>query len=124
MPAVPEATTHSLLLDMTSSSNGNNANQNRGNHHAHRILAPGPPDILQTIDQMHEGSMQTLQQLPHDGGGTETFRIKVPAGTILQHGRRLTEGLKTRCRLVLRSLFFVLYIILYHSYFRVTSFYR
>ena len=75
---------------MTSSSNRNNANQSRGNRHAHRILAPGPPDILQTIDQMlGEGSIQILQQLPHDGGGTETFRIEVPAGTILQHGRRL-----------------------------------
>ena len=37
-----------------------------------------------------EGSIQILQQLtPHDGGGTETFRIEVPAGTILHHGRRL-----------------------------------
>jgi len=36
-----------------------------------------------------DGSIQILQQLiPHDGGGTETFRIEVPAGTILHHGRR------------------------------------
>ena len=36
-----------------------------------------------------EGSIQILQQLaPHDGGGTETFRIEVPTGTILHHGRR------------------------------------
>ena len=37
-----------------------------------------------------EGSIQILQQfIPHDGGGTETFRIEVPTGTILHHGRRL-----------------------------------
>ena len=79
-----------MLLDFTSSTNRNNASQGRGNRHTHRILAPGPPDILQTIDQMlGEGSIQILQQLPHDGGGTETFRIEVPAGTLLQHSRRL-----------------------------------
>jgi E3 ubiquitin-protein ligase HUWE1 len=78
---------------MTSSTNRNNTFQSRGIRHAHRILGAGagPPDILQTIDQMlGEGSIQILQQLtPHDGGGTETFRIEVPAGTILHHGRRL-----------------------------------
>ena len=78
---------------MTSSTNRNNTIQGRGIRHAHRILGTGtgPPDILQTIDQMlGEGSIQILQQLtPHDGGGTETFRIEVPAGTILHHGRRL-----------------------------------
>jgi E3 ubiquitin-protein ligase HUWE1 len=38
-----------------------------------------------------EGSLQMLQQIiSHDGGGgQETFRIEVPAGTILHHGRRL-----------------------------------
>ena len=78
---------------MTSATNRNNTIQGRGIRHAHRILGTGagPPDILQTIDQMlGEGSIQILQQLtPHDGGGTETFRIEVPAGTILHHGRRL-----------------------------------
>ena len=75
---------------MTSSTNRNHVNQGRGIRHAHRILGTGSSDILQTIDQMlGEGSIQILQHLiPHDGGGTETFRIEVPAGTILHHGRR------------------------------------
>ena len=90
VPAAPEATTHPLLLDMTSSNNRNHGNQGRGIRHAHRILGSSPSaEILQTIDQMlGEGSIQILQQMPHDGGGTETFRIEVPAGTILHHGRR------------------------------------
>ncbi|KAF8973258.1 hypothetical protein BDZ97DRAFT_1912814 [Flammula alnicola] len=88
--AAPEATTHPLLLDMSSANRASNV-QSRGLRHAQRILG-GPPSLLQTIDEMlGEGSLQMLQQIiSHEGGGgTETFRIEVPAGTILHHGRRL-----------------------------------
>lgn len=84
----PEATTHPLLLDMSSANRPNNV-PSRGLRHAQRILG-GPPGLLQTIDEMlGEGSLQMLQQIiSHDGGGPETFRIEVPAGTIL-HSRRI-----------------------------------
>ncbi|KDR75882.1 hypothetical protein GALMADRAFT_248624 [Galerina marginata CBS 339.88] len=88
-PAAPEATTHPLLLDM-SAVNRANSNQNRGFRHSQRIIGNGPPNLLQTIDEMlGQGSLQMLQQIiSHEGGGAETFRIEVPAGTILHHGRR------------------------------------
>lgn len=87
-PAAPEATTHPLLLD-TSAMNRPGAGQSRGMRHGQRIFGNGPPHLFQTIDEMLGGSMQMLQQIiSHDNGG-ETFRIEVPAGALLQHGRRL-----------------------------------
>lgn len=87
-PAAPEATTHPLLLD-TSAMNRTSAGQSRGMRHGQRIFGNGPPHLFQTIDEMlGAGSMQMLQQIiSHDNGG-ETFRIEVPAGALLQHGRR------------------------------------
>lgn len=87
-PAAPEATTHPLLLD-TSAMNRTSASQSRGMRHGQRIFGNGPPHLFQTIDEMlGAGSMQMLQQIiSHDNGG-ETFRIEVPAGALLQHGRR------------------------------------
>ncbi|KAH9485384.1 E3 ubiquitin-protein ligase ptr1 [Psilocybe cubensis] len=85
----PETTTHPLLLDMSTASRSNN-HQLRGFRHAQRIISNGPPNFLQTIDEMlGEGSIQVLQQIiSREAGGGETFRIEVPAGTILHHSRR------------------------------------
>ncbi|KAF9475538.1 hypothetical protein BDN70DRAFT_996350 [Pholiota conissans] len=90
VPTAPEATTHPLLLDM-SSPNRSSSIPHRGFRHGQRILG-SHPSLWQTIDEMlGEGSLQMLQQIiSHEGGGgPETFRIEVPAGTILHHGRRL-----------------------------------
>jgi len=91
-PAAPEATTHPLLLD-TSAMNRTTTSQSRGMRHGQRIFGNGPPHLFQTIDEMlSAGSMQMLQQIiSHDNGG-ETFRIEVPAGALLQHGRRLLSS--------------------------------
>ncbi len=74
-----------------SSTNRPNHVPSRGLRHAQRILG-GPPSLLQTIDEMlGEGSLQMLQQIiSHDGGAPDTFRIEVPAGTIL-HSRRFVS---------------------------------
>ncbi|KIM40119.1 hypothetical protein M413DRAFT_446273 [Hebeloma cylindrosporum] len=94
-PAAPEATTHPLLLD-TSAMNRTNAGQTRGMRHGQRIFGNGPPHLFQTIDEMlGAGSMQMLQQIiSHDNAG-ETFRIEVPAGALLQHGRRFLASNRT-----------------------------
>ncbi|KAF8906522.1 hypothetical protein CPB84DRAFT_1675694 [Gymnopilus junonius] len=97
-PTAPEATTHPLLLDM-SAANRTSTNLSRSFRHASRIIGNGapPPSLLQTIDEMlGQGSLQMLQQIiSHEGIGPETFRIEVPAGTILHHGRRFL-GASTR----------------------------
>ncbi|KAF9566753.1 hypothetical protein CPC08DRAFT_814629 [Agrocybe pediades] len=92
--AAPETTTHPLLLDM-SNSNRPHSQHHRGLRQAQRIMGTTPPNLLQTISEMlGEGSLQMIQQIiSHEGGGAETFRIELPAGTLLQaHGRRFLSA--------------------------------
>ncbi|TFK44714.1 hypothetical protein BDQ12DRAFT_730740 [Crucibulum laeve] len=104
-PAAPlETTTHPLLLDASASSNRGQSNQNRGLRQTQRLVATGPTDLFQTIDEMiGGGSVQLFQQIMsrgRGGGGPETFRLDVPAGTLvnlergyLQHRRGPPGGI-------------------------------
>ncbi|KAH0589501.1 hypothetical protein H2248_005243 [Termitomyces sp. 'cryptogamus'] len=95
-----DLTTHPLLLDTSSAGNHPPSNQPRISRHP-RLVAGGGPQLRQTIDDLiGGGAIQLFQQIMHarGPGGTETIRLEVPAGAVvnldrgfLQH-RRVTQG--------------------------------
>lgn len=94
----PDITIHPLLLNTSSGGNHTPSNQPRISRHPQRLLAGGP-QLRQTIDDLISGgAVQLFQQIMHARGGTETIRLEVPAGAVvnfdreyLQH-RRVTQG--------------------------------
>lgn len=87
--APPEATTHPLLLDLSNPAGRGSGSQSRSSRH--RIVASGNNELLQTIEELvSNGAAQLFQHVmmrTGRGGGTETIRLDVPAGTIMNLDR-------------------------------------
>lgn len=83
----PEATTHPLLLNNSASSNRSTSNQSRAPRQIQRVSGNGTAELLQTIDDLiGGGAIQLFQQLMtqgRGGGGPETIRLDMPAGTVV-----------------------------------------
>ncbi|KAK7472586.1 E3 ubiquitin-protein ligase tom1 [Stygiomarasmius scandens] len=91
-PAAPvEATTHPLLLDASIPINRGTTNPLRGSRQPQRIVAGGTTELLQTIEELvGGGAIQFFQHIMtrgRGGGGPETIRLDVPAGTFMDLGR-------------------------------------
>ncbi|KAG6866357.1 hypothetical protein C0991_005278 [Blastosporella zonata] len=104
----PDVTTHPLLLDTSTPGNHSPSNQPRISRHGQRIVAGGGPELRQTIDDLiGGGAVQLFQQVmsrARGHGGTETIRLEVPPGAVvnldrgyLQH-RRGHGGFPTAIR--------------------------
>ncbi|RDB16805.1 E3 ubiquitin-protein ligase TOM1-like [Hypsizygus marmoreus] len=100
----PEATTHPLLLDTSTPNPRTTSGQPRGSRHSQRIVAGGNnAELLQTIDDLIGGGAVQLFHhiMSRRGGGAETIRLDVPAGTVVDLGRgfiqqrRAPQGLYT-----------------------------
>ncbi|KAF5393284.1 hypothetical protein D9757_000601 [Collybiopsis confluens] len=90
----PEATTHPLLLDASSQATRPTSTTFRGSRNAHRIMPSGTTELLQTIEELvGGGAVQLFHHIMTRGrggaGGTETIRLDVPAGAIMDLGRHL-----------------------------------
>ncbi|KAG6874485.1 hypothetical protein C0995_010395 [Termitomyces sp. Mi166 len=102
-----DVTTHPLLLDTSSTGNHTPSNQPRISRHPQRLIAGGGPQLRQTIDDLiGGGAVQLFHHIMHarGPGGTETIRLEVPAGAVvnldrgyLQH-RRVTQGFSAAIR--------------------------
>lgn len=92
--APPEATTHPLLLDATVS--GRSSGQSRISRRPSRPQGnPTHHELLQTISELIGGPAAHLFQhmvtRGRGGGGTETFRLDVPAGALVNLERGLLQ---------------------------------
>lgn len=84
--APPEATTHPLLLDTSASNHRAPSHQPPGSRQPQRIIASGNAELLQTIDDLiGGGAVQLFHHIMSRGrgGGTETIRLDVPPGTVV-----------------------------------------
>jgi E3 ubiquitin-protein ligase HUWE1 len=83
----PEATTHPLLLNNSTSCNRSPSNQSRVARQVQQVSGNGAAELLQTIDDLiGGGAIQLFQQLMtqgRGGGGPETIRLDMPAGTVV-----------------------------------------
>lgn len=92
--APPEATTHPLLLDATAS--GRSGGQSRTSRRPSRGQGnPTHHELLQTISELIGGPAAHLFQhmvtRGRGGGGTETIRLDVPAGALVNLERGLLQ---------------------------------
>jgi len=88
-----DATTHPLLLEATGSSGRHMPDLGRAVRRSQRILAAGGhQDLLQAIeDIIGGGAVQLFQHIvnPRGGGVTDTIRLDVPPGTLVNLDRGL-----------------------------------
>ena len=92
--APPEATTHPLLLDATASVRS--SGQSRTSRRPSRTQGnPTHHELLQTISELIGGPaahlFQHVMTRGRGGGGTETFRLDVPAGALVNLERGLLQ---------------------------------
>lgn len=89
--APPEATTHPLLLDVSSIPNRSSTGQPRARRPQRVHTATSHVDLLQTIETLIGGNaIQLFQHVmahEHGGNGAETIRLDVPAGALVDFGR-------------------------------------
>ncbi|KAG6837741.1 hypothetical protein H0H93_003543, partial [Arthromyces matolae] len=87
----PSVTTHPLLLDTSSAGNHASSNQPRIARHSQRLIAGGGAQLRQTIDDLiGGGAVQLFQHVMSRSrgvGGTETIRLEVPAGAVVNLDR-------------------------------------
>lgn len=94
--APPETTTHPLLLDASAASNRPTTGQSRASRRTQRVHAGTThTELLQTISELIGGpSVQLFSHLVtrgRGGGGPETIRLDVPAGTLVNLERGLLQ---------------------------------
>ena len=91
--ASADATTHPLLLETSGSSGRHIPDIGRAGRRSQRILATGGhQDLLQAIeDIIGGGAVQLFQHIvnPRAGGTTDTIRLDVPPGTLVNLDRGL-----------------------------------
>lgn len=91
--ASADATTHPLLLEASGSSGRHIPDIGRAGRRSQRILATGGhQDLLQAIeDIIGGGAVQLFQHIvnPRAGGTTDTIRLDVPPGTLVNLDRGL-----------------------------------
>lgn len=91
--ASADATTHPLLLEASGSSGRHMPDIGRAGRRSQRILATGGhQDLLQAIeDIIGGGAVQLFQHIvnPRAGGTTDTIRLDVPPGTLVNLDRGL-----------------------------------
>ncbi|KAI0305409.1 hypothetical protein B0F90DRAFT_1815046 [Multifurca ochricompacta] len=101
-----DATTHPLLLEASGSSGRHIPDISRAGRRSQRILATGGhQDLLQAIeDIIGGGAVQLFQHIvnPRAGGTTDTIRLDVPPGTLVNLDRGLLPrrgGVSTSLRI-------------------------
>src|SRR6266702_1939 len=90
--ASADATTHPLLLEASGSSGRHIPDIGRVGRRSQRILTGGHQDLLQAIeDIIGGGAVQLFQHIvnPRAGGTTDTIRLDVPSGTLVNIDRGL-----------------------------------